>query len=211
MMTTRRTLPGVERTVLAALAVSVVLGSVPEAKAQHWAMNSQDWFHLNDAQVVEGEPAVFTARVPEKLEFAVRWRYETEDASATAGSDYIGSQGTVQFNVGERTKRITVQTLTDDTVERIPEFFQLQLTDMETSKDGVTWERAGYIPGLPEYAATTGTIRDANAPLDFFNPPDDPDAGPEAPDLPPQPNDEAGERTDDAGGGGGASEAAGSN
>ncbi len=205
MMTTQRTLLGVERTVLAALAVSagVVLGGVPEAKAQFWAKNSQDWFHLGGVEVTEGEPAVFTVQVPEKLDFAVRWRYETEDASATAGSDYVGSQGTLQFNVGERTKKITVQTLTDDTVERIPEFFQLQLMDMETSKDGVTWEHAGYIPGLPEYAATTGTIRDANVPLDFLdflNPPDDLDLAPEALDLPdepdePQPNDET-----DAGG-----------
>ncbi len=210
MMTTQRTLLGVERTVLAALAVSagVVLGGVPEAKAQFWAKNSQDWFHLGGVEVTEGEPAVFTVQVPEKLEFAVRWRYETEDASATAGSDYVSSQGTLQFNVGERTKKITVQTLTDDTVERMPEFFQLQLMDMETSKDGVTWERAGYIPGLPEYAATTGTIRDANVPLDFLNPPDDLDIAPEALDLPddpdePQSNDETdtGERTDEAGGG----------
>ncbi len=156
-------------TVLAA--VSVALGSVPAATAQHGL--PQDWFHLDAPHVVEGTPAVFTVRVPGNLAFAVRWRYHTEDASATAGSDYVGSQGTVQFNVGERVKTITVQTLTDDTVEGvIPEFFQLQLTDLEISTDGVTWERPGYIPHLLDDTATTGTIRDANVPLDVLNPPD---------------------------------------
>jgi len=207
-MTTDRTLFGVGRTVLAAPAVSAgtVLGGVSDAKAQHWLMNSQEWFQLDEVRVVEGEPVVFTVQVPEKLAFAVRWRYETEDASATAGSDYIGSQGTLQFNIGERMKRITVQTLEDDTVEVVPEFFQLQLMDMETSTDGVIWKREGYIPRLPEYAATTGTIRDANVPLDLLNPPDDPDKALKVQDRPdePQPNDEAdtGERMDDAGGGG---------
>ncbi len=141
--------------------------------AQYWK-NTQDWFSLNDVQVVEGEPAVFTIQVPEKLDFSVRWRYSTEDATAEAGSDYVGSQGTLQFAVGERMKTITIQTLADETAEHIPEFFQLQLYDMETSSDGVAWDLPGYIPGLPEYAATVGTIRDSNVLLsDLLNPSDD--------------------------------------
>jgi len=191
-MTVNNTWFGTGRMVLA-IAAGMVMGSVSEGTAQHWAKNAHEWFQLNDVQVVEGEPAVFTIHVPEKLAFAVRWRYQTEDASATAGSDYIGSQGTLQFNVGERVQRISVQTLTDDAVERFTEGFQLDLTDMETSTDGVTWERAGYIPRLPEYVATTGTIRDVNLPLDFLNPPDEPDADPEIPDetYEPQPDDKA--------------------
>ncbi|MCY4220744.1 MAG: hypothetical protein OXD35_03700 [Thiotrichales bacterium] len=186
-MTTDRTLFGAERTVLAALAVSVgtALGGVSQAMA--WSF-SNDGFQMDyHVQVFEGEPAVFTVRVPEKLTFAVRWRYETEDATATAGSDYTASQGTIQFDVGEREKRITVQTLTDDTVEVFPEIFQLQLTDMETSTDGVEWEPGRYMPGLPDYAAATGTIRDPSVPLDFHNPPDEPE---EAPTDDPQPDSE---------------------
>ncbi len=190
-MATYRTLFGMGRTVLTALAVSV--GSVSEGIAKNWLTDSSEWFQLDDVRVVEGEPAVFTVQVPEKLAFAVRWRYHTEDASATAGSDYIESQGTLQFNVGERVKRITVQTLVDDTAETVPEFFQLQLTDMETSADGITWRSEGYIPRLPEYAATTGTIRDPNLPLNVLNTPDEADAAPEAPDHPkePQPDNDA--------------------
>ncbi|MCY4284490.1 MAG: hypothetical protein OXC65_04005 [Thiotrichales bacterium] len=186
-MTTDRTLFGAERTVLAALAVSVgtALGGVSEAMA--WSF-SHDGFQMDyHVQVFEGEPAVFTVRVPEKLAFAVRWRYETEDATATAGSDYTASQGTIQFDVGEREKRITVQTLTDDTVEVFPEIFQLQLTDMEISTDGVDWEFGGYMPRLPDYAAATGTIRDPSVPLDFHNPPDPEDPAPTAE---PQPSNE---------------------
>ncbi len=197
-MATYRTLFGMGRIVLTVLAVSAgtVLGSVSEGTAKNWLTDSNEWFQLDDVRVVEGEPAVFTIQVPEKLAFAVRWRYHTEDASATAGSDYIESQGTLQFNVGERVKRITVQTLVDDTAEMVPEYFQLQLTDMETSADGVTWRREGYIPRLPEYAATTGTILDPNLPLNVLNPPDEADPDPEVPEAPdhpkePQPDNDA--------------------
>ncbi len=182
------------------------------AFGQYWK-NSHDSFLLEAVQVNEGEPAVFTVQVPEKLDFIVRWQYSTEDATAKAGSDYIASQGTIQFPVGERVKTITVQTLVDETTEYMIEFFQLHLEDMEISSDGVIWERAGYIPGLPEYAATEGVIRDPNVPLNYFNPPDgeqDTESDPESSEEPSQvedetENDPGGSRGNEDGASGGSS------
>ncbi len=56
----------------------------------------------------------------------------------------------------------------------------MELTQLETSADGVTWEYPSYIPGVPDYKVATGTIRDANLPLDVLVPPDD-DTVPVAP------------------------------
>ncbi len=215
-MKTGNTLFGTGRVALTVLAIAAGMGfgSVSEVSAQHWSQNAHEWFHLNDPHVDEGEPAVFVVRVPEKLGVAVRWQYRTEDWSATAGSDYVATQGTLQFNIGEREKRITVPTLTDDTIETIPEFFQFELTDLETSADGVTWERAEPIPRVPEYAASAATIRDANLPLDVLNPSDpkedevtdslaesQEDPQPEEVELSPDSGEAGGGPTSEAGGG----------
>ena len=165
----------VRRIVLFVFVIVAVVGisGIAEVRAQQWSPNSNEWFHLNDPKVQEGEPAVFTVKVPEKLKFAVRWRYQTEDWTATAGSDYIAAQGILEFSVGDQEKRITVRTLADETTEIRPEIFQLELRDLEISNDGGgTWEPAGYIPRLPEYAASTGTIKDSGL-LEIVNPPDD--------------------------------------
>jgi len=148
------------------------LGSV-SAGENSWHQATDAYVHINDPYVAEGAAAVFTIRVPEKLPFAVRWQYRTEDVSATAGSDYTAVQGTLAFAIGEREKQITVPTLVDDTVESVPEFFTLELTNLETSADGGTWEYPSYIPGVPDYTVATGTIRDAGQPLDVLVPPDD--------------------------------------
>ncbi|MCY4318018.1 MAG: hypothetical protein OXE76_02275 [Alphaproteobacteria bacterium] len=166
--------PGSIRTLLTGLllAAGAGLGSVA-AGENPWWQASNAYVQMNDPNVTEGVPAVFTIRVPEKLPFAVRWQYRTEDASATAGSDYTAVQGTLAFAIGEREKQITVPTRVDDTVEPVPEWFILELTNLETSADGATWEYPSYIPGVPDYAVTTGTIRDAGQSLDVLVPPDD--------------------------------------
>ena len=173
--------PGSIRTLLTGLllAAGAGLGSVA-AGENPWWQASNAYVQMNDPNVTEGVPAVFTIRVPEKLPFAVRWQYRTEDASATAGSDYTAVQGILQFDIGEREKQVTVPTQADDTVELAPEFFVLELTHLETSTDGVTWEYPSYIPGVPDYKVATGTIRDAGQPLDVLASPDD-DTGPVVP------------------------------
>ncbi len=91
------------------LAADAGLGSV-SAGENSWWQASNAHIQMNDPNVTEGVPAVFTIRVPEKLPLAVRWQYRTEDASATAGSDYTAVQGILQFDIGEREKQITVPT-----------------------------------------------------------------------------------------------------
>ena len=186
-MRTEKTYWGPQRSVGTGLAVLALaagtylagLGSVP-AGENSWHQATDAYVQISDPYVVEGAAAVFTIRVPEKLPFAVRWQYRTEDTTATAGSDYTAVSGTLAFAIGEREKRITVPTRVDDTVEPIPEFFTLELTNLETSADGGTWEYPSYIPGVPDYTVATGTIRDAGQPLDVLAAPDD-DTAPVAP------------------------------
>jgi len=157
---------------LLALAAGAGLGSV-SAGEDPWWQAPDAFVQISDPYVVEGAPAVFTVRVPDRLPFAVRWQYRTEDESATAGSDYTAMQGTLAFAIGEREKRIPVPTLADGTVEPIPEFFTLELTNLEIAPDGATWEYPSYLPGVPDYTVAIGTIRDAGQPLDVPVSPND--------------------------------------
>ncbi len=152
---------------------SCSLVTVSQVVAQSWQFNADERLQFDGVVVDEGDPAVFTIQVPEKLPYAVRWQYRTEDGSATVGIDYTAVRGTLQFEVGERRKSITVATIADETAEVIPEFFQLELTDLEILEDGENWSLPGYIPGLPEYAATMGLIREQSVSRDA---PDSPSA-----------------------------------
>ena len=186
-MITNKTCWGPQRSVGTGLTVLALaagtylagLGSV-SAGENSWMEAPDAYVQISDPKVTEGAPAVFTIRVPDNLPFAVRWQYHTEDTTATAGSDYTAVQGTLQFAIGEREKRITVPTLVDDTVELISEFFTLVLANVEIAPDGTTWEYPSYIPGVPDYTVATATIRDAGQPLDVLATPDD-DTVPVAP------------------------------
>ncbi len=80
---------------------------------------------LNDAKlsisapeaIVEGESGeqmmVFTVTLTEGFDKAVSVQYRTVDGTATAGSDYVNTTGTLTFAPGETTKTISVPILGD--------------------------------------------------------------------------------------------------
>jgi len=86
---------------------------------------------INDVSVAEGNggttPADFTVTLSAPSGFTVTVNYATADGSATAGSDYQSTSGTLTFNAGETTKPITVLVNGDTTFES-NETFVVNLT-----------------------------------------------------------------------------------
>ena len=82
---------------------------------------------INDVTVTEGNSgtttATFTVALSAAAASAVTVNYATADSSATAGSDYVGTSGTLTFAVGETTKSIAVTIDGETTVEPDETFF----------------------------------------------------------------------------------------
>jgi len=67
----------------------------------------------------------------------VRLRYRTVDGTATAGSDYIATSGTLEFLEGERSKFISLTWFGDDELEG-DEYFHVELSDVVGANPVVT-------------------------------------------------------------------------
>ena len=82
---------------------------------------------INDVTVAEGDssttPATFTVTLSAASSFTVTVNYATADNTATAGSDYQSTSGTLTFNPGETTKPVTVLVNGDTTFEQPESFF----------------------------------------------------------------------------------------
>ncbi|MHB1038674.1 MAG: Calx-beta domain-containing protein, partial [Pirellulales bacterium] len=73
---------------------------------------------IDDVAVAEGDAAVFNATLSAPSDQPVTVHYQTDDATALAGSsDYEAQQGTLTFAPGETVRQITVPTGNDSTVE----------------------------------------------------------------------------------------------
>jgi hypothetical protein len=86
---------------------------------------------IGDATVAEGDSGTETASFPVTIS-AVSGRevavdYATSDETATAGSDYENSTGTIQFAAGQTTKQIDV-TVDADVVAEADETFTVELS-----------------------------------------------------------------------------------
>jgi hypothetical protein len=115
---------------------------------------------IADVAVTEGNAATtatFTVTLSAAASGAVTANYATADGTATAGSDYTATNGTLSFAAGETTKTITVA-IVGDTVVEPDETFTVDLS-----------------------AATGATIADASAQGTIVN--DDVDAVPALPSL----------------------------
>ena len=99
-----------------------------------------------DAQATEGVDATldFTVRLHGAAASAVTVDYRTEDGTATAGSDYTETNGTLTFAPGEDKKTVSVPIIDDD-VEDDGETFTLVLSNASFASDQET--------------TVTGTIR----------------------------------------------------
>ena len=83
-----------------------------------------------DAEAIEGEDTTldFTVTLSPPVSGTVTVAYATSDGTATAGSDYTATSGTLTFSSNETTKTVSVPIL-DDTVEDHGETFTLTLSN----------------------------------------------------------------------------------
>ena len=87
---------------------------------------------IGDATVEEGEVAEFEVRLSASSSETVSVAYATSGGTATEGSDYTGSSGTLTFTAGTTARTVTVQT-TDDTEQEITERFTVVLSGPENA------------------------------------------------------------------------------
>ena len=83
---------------------------------------------VSDASAAEGDAAVFTVSLSAASDGEVPVDYATSDGTATAGSDYTATSGTLAFLAGEVTKTISVPT-TEDAEDDGGETFTLTLSN----------------------------------------------------------------------------------
>ncbi len=83
-----------------------------------------------DAEAIEGDDTTldFTVTLSPPVSGTVTVAYATSDGTATAGSDYTSTSGTLTFSSNETTKTVSVPIL-DDTVEDHGETFTLTLSN----------------------------------------------------------------------------------
>ncbi len=88
---------------------------------------------IGNLTVTEGNSGtldvVFTVKLSAASGLAVTVDYATVNGSATAGSDYNSTNGSLTFNPGETTKTITVSILGDSVHEQLSKAFSLGLSN----------------------------------------------------------------------------------
>ncbi|WP_416212597.1 Calx-beta domain-containing protein [Nostoc sp. ChiQUE01b] len=115
---------------------------------------------VSDISIIEGDNgnkyAVFTANLSEASQRTITANYSTTDGTATNGSDYTATNGTISFASGEISKTITIQ-LIGDTLDEFDETFFVNLSDA-TNATILTNQATATI--LDDDAAPTLTIGD---------------------------------------------------
>jgi glucose/arabinose dehydrogenase len=86
---------------------------------------------INDVSITEGNSGTVTATFTVTLSMAsgvtATVNYATADGTATAGSDYVATSGTLTFNPGQLTQQVNV-TINGDTAFEANEAFNVNLT-----------------------------------------------------------------------------------
>ncbi|PYS47257.1 MAG: hypothetical protein DMF68_16520 [Acidobacteria bacterium] len=117
------------------------------------AVNVQAGLSINDVSLPEGNsgttPFTFTIKLSQASNLLVKVDYATADGTATAGSDYQATSGTLVFNPGDTTRTITVL-VNGDTSNEPDETFFINLANPQNAT------LAG--------AQATGTIQNDDAP-----------------------------------------------
>ena len=111
---------------------------------------------VDDAMADEGEIAVFTVTLSAMSGREVTVDYATADGSATAGSDYTGSNGTLTIAEGTTMGTVEIVTLKDDNSSESNESFTLTLTSPSNATLGTKFTGTGRIRDLVPPAAPTG-------------------------------------------------------
>lgn len=134
------------RAIVAALAAVIATGAFAQG------------FQAPDIEVDEGSDAVFTVTLPHAMAVAVRWQYETEDGTATSGSDYQSSTGHLVVAAGDTTEAVDVRTLTDSVADG-GETFKLKLFNFQMQRSDGSWA-TDAVYGIPSGKTMTATIQE---------------------------------------------------
>ena len=106
----------------------------------------------------EGGNATFTVTLSAVSARDVTVDYATADGSATAGSDYTASNGTLPITAGTTMGTVEVVTLADDALTESAETFTLTLTNPSNATLGTKDTGTGTIRNLAVPAAPTGLM-----------------------------------------------------
>ncbi|XP_008419298.1 sodium/calcium exchanger 1a isoform X3 [Poecilia reticulata] len=111
--------------------------------------SSRVFFDPGSYQCLEncGSMALNVVRRGGDLTTTVCVDYRTEDGTATAGSDYQLTEGTVVFKPGETDKEIHINIIDDDIFEE-DEHFLVHLTNVRVIPDGANDHQANHADGL---------------------------------------------------------------
>jgi hypothetical protein len=98
---------------------------------------------INDVSIVEGNAgfstATFTVTLTNPNASATTVQYATANGTATAGTDYVATSGTLTFNPGTTTQTITVQIIGDTLKEANETFF----VNLSSPTNGVIGDNQG--------------------------------------------------------------------
>lgn len=90
-------------------------------------LNDDAGLSINDVSLVEGNsgvsPATFTVTLSQASSVPVTVNFATSNGTASSGSDYIATNGTLTFNPGEVSKTVTVHVAGDTLNEANETFF----------------------------------------------------------------------------------------
>ena len=101
--------------------------TLADAEAKATILNDEvPRLSISDSQITEGDSGfkemVFTVSLSYAATSAVVANYVTQDNTAVAGRDYVGTSGQISFAAGETSKTISVRVLSDLTQESTEEF-----------------------------------------------------------------------------------------
>jgi hypothetical protein len=109
---------------------------VATLQAQLASLISQPAISISGVSRQEGNGGtidfVFTVTLSEASALTVKVDYATADGSATAGSDYVAQNGTLEFAPGETVKPITIEVI-GDTQPEVNETFYVNLSNPQNA------------------------------------------------------------------------------
>ena len=131
------------------------------------AVEAQNQFAISDVSVLEGDTgtttAVFTVTLAPISAHPLAVTYATANGTATAGSDFTSTSGTLNFPAGTQTQFITV-TLLSDTDDESNETFLVNLSN-PTNADLLDGVGEGTIiddDGLPSLTISNVSVSEGN-------------------------------------------------
>lgn len=109
-------------------------------------------------------PLVFYGYLDSPAETTVTVNYSVQSGTATAGSDFTGTSGTLTFAPGETFKPFTVTNIVGDTSYESDEYLSVSFTSTTATVDSWAQTQYGYIlnDDLPELIFTADTVQEGN-------------------------------------------------